>query len=221
MADVTSSIRTHLHTVELAVRRRPLFEVVSADVVERDLKRPLPQLKPIPGLEFRSVSPTQSQGWRDFLPRKRWRIAEVCLSRGHQAYFAMVEGDLAARIIISRAAWQDPRFGLHIRLAPDEAYAYGAEAYLPYRHLGVAAAVVAEMLSDLRADRAVERVYGWVDPRNREQQALLRIVFGFTQVQTVKRALLLRRIGWQVPGSDQPSFGPLSRVGRHSEAQRP
>jgi hypothetical protein len=74
------------------------------------------------------------------------------------------------------------------------------------------------MLADVRDEGGVSRVYGWVDVRNRESLVLLRVVFGFRRVQTAKRAHLLRRIGWQVRGSEQPDFGPLSRVGRHSPA---
>lgn len=85
-----------------------------------------------------------------------------------------------------------------------------------YRPLGLAAALVARMLSDLRDEEGVTRVYGWVDTRNREPPVLLRVVFGFTRVETAKHAHLVRRIGWQ-GGSDQPRFGPLSRMGRHSD----
>jgi RimJ/RimL family protein N-acetyltransferase len=216
--DVTSPIRTRLRTIERAVRRRPLFEVVPVDVVEREVDKALPKLKPISGAQIRRVGPSQPEGWREMLPKERWKIAEIGLARGHDSYFVIIEGKLAARILVTRASWRDPLFGLNIRLAPNEAYSYGMEAYVPYRRLGAAAVVVEAMLSDLQADGTLERVYGWIDPRNRESQALLRIMFGFTQVQSVRRALLLRRIGWQVPGSDRPSFGPLSRVGHHTGA---
>jgi hypothetical protein len=65
-------------------------------------------------------------------------------------------------------------------------------------------------------DSALSRVYGWVDQRNREAQVLYRMMFGFTQVQRVRRVHLLRRVGFQLPGSDDPKFGPVSRAGRHS-----
>jgi hypothetical protein len=44
---------------------------------------------------------------------------------------------------------------------------------------------------------------------------MLRMMYGFIQVQRVWRAHA-SRIGWQVPWSDNPKFGPVSRVGRHS-----
>jgi RimJ/RimL family protein N-acetyltransferase len=218
---VASRIGARLCTSERAVRLGPLLDVMTVDVVERDLNKPLPALKPIAGAQMRRVSPGQSEGWREFLPRDQWEIAEGCLADGHQAYFVMLDGDLAARILVSRTSYRGTRFGLHIRLAPDEAYLHGAEVYMPYRRRGVGAAVVAAVLSDLRADPTLKRVYGWIDRDNREQQALLRIVFGFTQVQTVKRALLLSRVTWQVAGSDHPRFGPVSRFGWHSGARRP
>jgi RimJ/RimL family protein N-acetyltransferase len=217
---VTGSRVTRLREVAHSIRRRPLFEVVRVDVIEREVDKPLPNLKPIPGAEIHRVGPARSEPWREFLPAKRWRIAEVGLSRGHETYFLMYEGELAARIVFTRTTWRDPASRLVYRVASNEAYSYGMEAYRPYRHLGVAAAVVAAMLTDLRAEGA-ERVYGAIDEHNRESQALMRIMFGFTQVQIAKRALLLRRIGWQVPGSDDPSFGPMSKVGHHSGATAP
>lgn len=191
--------------------------MIPVDVVERDLEKPLPKLSPIPGTQLQLATPGQPEVWREILPREHWQIAEACVAAGHVGYFLMLEGDLAARILVSRESWRGTRFGLNFQLAPDEAYVYGAEAYMPYRRLGVAAAVVEAMLSDLQADPGLTRVYGWIDRENRQQQALLRMVFGFSQVQTVKRALLLRRINWQVPHSDHPRFGPISRIGRHSQ----
>ena len=83
------------------------------------------------------------------------------------------------------------------------------------RELGIAGVLMSRLLSDARGDRAISRVYGWVDRRNREMQLMLRMMYGFTQVQGVWRASA-PRLGWQVPWSDNPKFGPVSRVGRHS-----
>jgi GNAT superfamily N-acetyltransferase len=191
VTDATSLAGTHRRTAErFAQFRRRLFEVVPVDVIEREVDRQLPKLSPIPGAEIRRVTPTQPAGWRELLPKSHWRAVEGFLARGDHGYLATIDGTYAMLVEV------------------------------PYRRLGVAAAVVAAMLSDLREERTAKRVYGWVDSRNRESQALLRIVFGFTQVQTVKR-LHLPRLGWQVPGSDKPRFGPVSRVGHHSEAIRP
>jgi RimJ/RimL family protein N-acetyltransferase len=221
VTDATSLAGTHRRTAErVAQFRRRLFEVVPIDVIEREVDKQLPKLNPIPGAEIRRVTPTQPAGWRELLPKSHWRTVEGFLARGDHGYLATIDGTFAGRIWVSRVSHRDPWSGLHIRLAPDEAYTYAMLVEVPYRRLGVAAAVVAAMLSDLREERTAKRVYGWVDSRNRESQALLRIVFGFTQVQTVKR-LHLPRLGWQVPGSDKPRFGPVSRVGHHSEPIRP
>jgi hypothetical protein len=128
---------------------------------------------------------------------------------------ATVDDRFAGWMWLSRTSHRDPWSGLHIRLAPDEAYAYAMRAEKADRHLGIAAVLVSRLLSDVRGDRAISRVYGWVDRRNRESQTLLRMMFGFKQVQRVRRLRTLR-IGWQVPWSDDPKFGPVSRVGRHS-----
>jgi RimJ/RimL family protein N-acetyltransferase len=187
-------------------------------VLERAVSAPLPELGEIPGLEMHPVTTSDPGRWREFVPQAQWRTVERCLERGDRGCFAVVDGNYAGRIWLSRTSHRDPWSGLRIRLAPDEAYTFAMQAVPRYRRLGVAAAVVARMLSDLQQDGDIQRVYGWVDTRNRESMVLLRMVFGFTGVQTAKRAHLLRRIGWQVRGSDEPSFGPLSHTGRHSEA---
>jgi hypothetical protein len=210
-------MRTRLETIRREIRRRPLFEAVRLDIIERDVEAPLPRLKPIPGAELRRIGPGHSEGWRELLPRKRWKIATLGLKEGHEMIFLMYQGDLAARILYTLSSWRDPRSRISYRLAPGEAYAYGMEAYPEYRHLGAAATVVAAMMADLRAAGA-QRLYGAVDQPNRESQVLMRMMFGFTQVQSVKRMLVLRRIGWQAPGTDEPSFGPVSKAGRHSDA---
>ncbi len=202
----------------LAWVRQHLFEVVPVEVLERDVAKALPELTPILGMRIHRVAASNPGPWRDVVPQHQWRTVERFLARGDRGYVATVEGQYAGRIWLSRTSHRDHWSGLRIRLAPDEAYAYAMEAGPRYRRLGLAAQLVARLLSDLRDGQEASRVYGWVDLRNRESLILLSVVFGFTPVQTVRRAHLLRRIGWQVRGSDQPAFGPLSRVGRHAEA---
>ena len=204
----------------LAWVRQHLFEVVPVEVLERDTEQPLPELKEIPVLRIQPVTASRPGRWRELAPKAQRRTVERCLARGDRGYLAAVEGKYAGRIWVSRTSHRDPWSGLRIRLAADEAYTYAMQVAPPYRQLGVAAALVARMLADLRDEGGVSRVYGWVDDRNRESLVLLRVVFGFRRVQSAKRAHLLRRIGWQVRGSEQPDFGPLSRVGRHSQPGR-
>jgi hypothetical protein len=205
-------------TARIARLSQHLVEVVPVDVVEREVQKPLPTPKPIAGAQIRRVSLTQAEERRDLFPRQRWAAVEECLERGDEGYLAVIDGSAVARIWVTRVSHRDPDSGIHIRLAPDEAYTYALAADVAYRRHGTAAAVVAAMLSDLQKESEIERVYGWIEARNRESQALLRMMFGFAQVQTVNYARLLRRLGWQVPGSDRPSFGPVSRAGRHSAA---
>ena len=194
---------------------RRLVDVVAVDVIEREVARPLPALKPIPGLEVHRVTDAQPGSWRELVPATRWKTVQRNLARGDWGYLVTKEERLAGQIWISHVSHRDPWSGLHIRLAPDEAYSYAMEVGVAYRGPGVAASMVAAMLSDVHARSPAQRIYGWVDARNRQSQALLRVVFGFTQVQTVKRVRLLR-VGWQLPRSDDPRFGPVSRRGRHS-----
>lgn len=198
-----------------------VLEVVSVDVVERDVDKPLPELRPIPGAEFRRVTSAEAEESRDLFSGARWATAQEGFARGDEGYLALLEDRIAASVWVSRVTHRDRWSGLRLRLAPDEVYTYGLDADVRYRRLGAGAAVVAALLSDLQREANIRRVYGWIDAGNRESQALLRMVFGFTQVQTVKRARLLDRVGWQVPGSDRPGFGPVSRAGRHSAPSPP
>ncbi|HUE27905.1 MAG TPA: GNAT family N-acetyltransferase, partial [Solirubrobacteraceae bacterium] len=207
-------------TTRVAGLPQRVVEVVPVDVVEREVHKPLPTLKPIPGAQIRCVSPVQAEDWRDLFPRERWADVGRSLARGDEGYLSVIEGRAAAAVWVSYVSHRDPWSGLHIRLAKEEAYTYGLQADPSHRRLGTGAAVVAAMLSSLQERGAIDRVYGWIDERNRESQALLRMVFGFTQVQTVKHARVLDRVGWQVPGSDRPSYGPVSHSGRHSVASR-
>jgi GNAT superfamily N-acetyltransferase len=200
----------------LAWVRQHLFEVVPVEVLERETERPLPELKTIPALRIEPLTSARPGTWRELVPKSQWRAVERFLAREDRGYVAAVEGNYAGRIWVSRTSHRDPWSGLRIRLAPDEAYTYAMQVAPPYRQLGVAAALVARMLADVRDEGGVSRIYGWVDVRNRESLVLLRVVFGFRPVQTAKRAHLVRRIGWQVRGSEQPHFGPLSQIGRHS-----
>ena len=199
----------------IARTRRRLIDVVAVDVIEREIARPLPGLKPIPGFETHRVTNSQPGSWRELVPATRWKTVERNLTRGDWGYLATKDERLAGQIWVSHVSHRDPWSGLHVRLAPDEAYSYAMEVAVAYRRPGVAASMVAAMLSDLHERGPAQRVYGWVDARNRESQTLLRVVFGFTQVQTVKR-VRLPRLGWQLPLSDDPRFGPVSRRGRHS-----
>jgi GNAT superfamily N-acetyltransferase len=193
---------------------RRVFRVVPIDIIEWRATSTIPQPPPIPNTAIHRLLSENSAQW-DVVPRNRHRTAKVFLARGDSGYLATFEGQFAGWIWLSRVSHRDPASGLHIRLAADEAYSYAMWVEAPLRKLGVAGVLVATMLSDARDDPAIDRVYGWVDKRNRESQLLLRMVFGFTQVQRARSAQLIRR-GWQVPRSDDPRFGPVSRAGRHS-----
>jgi ribosomal protein S18 acetylase RimI-like enzyme len=185
------------------------------DVIEWRSTEKIPQPPQVPNAAIHRVFSPEPGEWRDLLPRRRRKTIKPFLARGDQGYLATISGQFAGWIWLSRVSHRDPASGLHIRLAPDEAYSYAMWVDSAYRDLGIAGVLVSTMLSDIQKGPPISRVYGWVDPRNRESQVLLRMVFGFTQVQQVRRIHLVRR-GWQVPRSDHPRFGPVSRVGRHS-----
>jgi ribosomal protein S18 acetylase RimI-like enzyme len=155
---------------------------------------------------------------REVLPSSYAKTAKRFLRRGDRGHVATVSGSFAGWMWLSRTSHRDPWSGLRFRLAPDEAYVYSMWVEPEFRPLGVGAMLMASQLSEVQRAGEVSRVYGWVDSPNREMQLLIRMVFGFEQVQTVRRARLLHMIGLQLPGTDEPKSGPVSGSGRHSAA---
>jgi GNAT superfamily N-acetyltransferase len=188
--------------------------VIPVDVLEWRSGTEIPSPTQAEGVAIRQLSPKEL-GARDVVPQSRSKAVDSFLARGDQGYVATVGDRFAGWVWLSRVSHRDPWSGLHMRIAPDEAYAYAMRVEKPDRELGIAGVLMSRLLSDARSDRAISRVYGWVDRRNREMQLMLRMMYGFTQVQGVWRASA-PRLGWQVPWSDNPKFGPVSRVGRHS-----
>lgn len=184
------------------------------DVLEWRSSTEIPSPSQAEGVTIRRLSP-EDLGARDVLPKSRSKPVDSFLARGDQGYVATVGDRFAGWVWVSRVSHRDPWSGLHIRIARDEAYAYAMRVEKADRELGVAGVLMSRLLSDARSDRHLSRVYGWVDRRNREMQLMLRMMYGFAQVQRVWRASA-PRIRWQVPWSDNPRFGPVSRVGRHS-----
>jgi GNAT superfamily N-acetyltransferase len=193
---------------------RRLFEVLPVDVLEWRSGNEIPNPTEAEGVAIRQLS-TEDLRARELVPKSRSKAVDSFLSRGDQGYVATAGDRFAGWVWLSRVSHRDPWSGLHIRIAPDEAYAYAMSVEKADRELGIAAVLMSRLLSDVRSDREIGRVYGWVDRRNREMQLMLRMMYGFTQVQRVWRAHGPRS-GWQVPWSDDPKFGPVSRVGRHS-----
>lgn len=193
-----------------------LFEIVGTDVLVWDATRAPYGPRARVAIQIRKVSGAAGDDLRDVVPQRRWSDVAVFQARGDIGFVASVDDRFAGWIWLSRVSHRDPWSGLHIQLAADEGYAYALWVAPEHRPNAVAAVLFAQMLRHVRDDPSLTRVYGWVDKRNRESQALLRY-FGFVQVQEVKRVHLLHRLGRQLPGSDKPPFGPLSANGRHSE----
>jgi GNAT superfamily N-acetyltransferase len=184
------------------------------DVVEWRSGNEVPNPTEAEDVSIRPISP-ENLAARDVLPKDQSKVVDSFLARGDRGYVATVGDRFAGWVWLSRVSHRDPSSGLRIGIAADEGYAYAMKVEKAHRQHGVAAVLMARLLSDVRSDPTITRVYGWVDRRNRKMQFMLRMMFGFTQVQRVWRARL-PRAGWQVPWSDKPKFGPVSRVGRHS-----
>ena len=180
------------------------------DVLAWEPRRPLREPRTRVAVDLHPLTAATAAGWRPFVPAHRHRAMDRFLARGDNGYLALVEGRYAGWIWLSRVSHRDPWSGLRIRLAAGEAYAYALFVAPEHRPDGVAAVLMNAMLSEVRDDPALTRVYGWVDRRNRESQMMMRML-GFKPVQQVKRLHLLSRIGLQVPRSDRPRRGPVSR----------
>jgi GNAT superfamily N-acetyltransferase len=188
--------------------------VVRVDVLEWRSTDDIPSPTEAEGVAVRVLSP-EDLGARDLVPESRSKVVDSYLARGDRGYVATVDDRFCGWIWLSRVSHRDPWSGLNIRIAADEAYTYAMWVEEADRQLGIAGVLMSRLLSDVRGDPTVSRVYGWVDQRNREMQVFLRMMYGFTPVQHVLRAHM-PRIGLQVPWSDEPKFGPVSRTGRHS-----
>lgn len=207
-------------TVARALRRafrtaRRLFDVISTDLLVRDLTTPLPRLRDAAGTVVAPLAPDDTlMTWCAAVPAERRHEMAAFHRRGDRGLVVTVDGDFAGWIWMSRVTHRDPWSGLRIRLAPDERYAYALWVEPRFRPSGVGRVLMVNMLRQLAADPSVTRVYGWVDRGNRQSQVLLRLL-GFVDAQTVRRVHVARRFGRQLPGSDLPAFGPLSADGRH------
>jgi ribosomal protein S18 acetylase RimI-like enzyme len=199
----------------IAELSRHFVDVVPVDVFAWYASNPVPEPPQIENAAIHQLSRQQPES-RDVLPHNRSKEARPFVARGDRGYLATLDGRFAGWLWLSRVSHRDPWSGLRLRIAPDEAYLYALWAEPDYRKLGVGALLMSAVLSDMQREPEVNCVYGWVDSGNREMQVLIRMAFGFTQVQRVRRARLLHLIGWQVPWSDAPRFGPVSRAGRHS-----
>jgi GNAT superfamily N-acetyltransferase len=190
--------------------RQKLLEVVKVDVLCWEPVRPLREPRTRVPVELRRMNAATRSEWLSVVSPGRRRGAERFLARGDEGWMALVAGRYAGWMWLSRVSHRDRWSGLRIRLAPGEAYAYALWVEPADRPNGVAAALMTATLGDVRDDPALTRVYGWVDKRNRESQMLVRML-GFKPVQEVKRLHVLSRIGLQVPFTDRPPGGMVSR----------
>lgn len=192
-----------------------LVEIVDTDVVVWPTTRPVPRVRADGGWDLVRVDPdTPRETWAALIPPRHHHQVRRFLSRADIGIVASVDGRFAGWVWMSRVTHRDPWSGLKVWLAPDEAYSYALWVLEEFRPLGLAGPLMASMLSEAKKDPSLSRVYGWVDRRNRQSAVLLRMVCGFSQVQSLRRLHVLRRWGRQVPRSARPDAGPLSRPRR-------
>jgi len=193
-----------------------LIEVADADMLEWDATRAVPEPTPRVATEVVRVDPQAPDRGREVLPTHLHGWMDRFVKLSDIGYLAVADGEFGGWVWLRRNTHRDSA-GLRVRLAPDEAYAHSLWVPEHLRPTGVPTVLVAAMLADVRDEGRVRRVYGWVDRENRPSALLFRMIFGFTEVQQVKRFEVAYRWGGQVPFSARPRYGPLSRSGRHSD----
>jgi GNAT superfamily N-acetyltransferase len=198
------------------VRITRLIEVADADMLEWDTGRPVPEPTARVATEVVRVDAQAPERGREVLPADLHGWAERFLDLSDVGYLAVAGGEFGGWVWLRQRTHRDSA-GLTVRLAPDEGYAHSLWVPEQLRPAGVASVLVAAMLAGVRDEGRLRRVYGWVDRENRPSALLFRMIFGFSDVQKVKRFEVAYRWGGQVPFSARPRYGPLSRRGRHAE----
>jgi RimJ/RimL family protein N-acetyltransferase len=197
------------------VRSKRWFEAERIDVLVWDATQDVRPPEPPPGLELRRIATDEDPWWSDsVIPADHLTFVGRFLARGDVGHVVFVDGEFAGWIWVSFAGYREPWSGLRIRIGPGESYSHSLWVAEAHRHRGAAALLVGAMLSELRQDPTISRMYGWVDVANRQSQMLLRM-FGLRQAQKALRMGTLG-IGWQLPFSARPRGGPLSALGRRS-----
>jgi GNAT superfamily N-acetyltransferase len=198
--------------------RRRLVERHVVDAFVRDLTTPLPQYPITDRVRLCRMGP-ETEPRVPIIPAAQQGALQTALARGDHGWYALVDGRFAGWLWVSRVSHLDRWSGLRIRLQPDEAYTYGWWVLPEYRKDGIAAVLMARVLGELQASGEVLRVYGWADRDNKASQFQLRLLFGFTAVQEVRRMRMLDRWGWAIRGSEKPGDGPLSSSRRPAAAR--
>lgn len=201
---VSSGLARGAERCAAAVVKRT-FYVLSFDLLVRDLTTGAPSSTlHHRDLEIRLMASGEPPWWEDVFSGRRRAQVRTVLADGDIGCAALLDGRVVGEAWSTRITKGDVR----VRLAPDEAYTYGLMTDERYRNMGTAIALKAGLLQALAA-RGVTRVYTYVDRRNGPSQALSRRLLGFEQVQQARRVRAFRRWGFVVPGSADPTDGPL------------
>jgi ribosomal protein S18 acetylase RimI-like enzyme len=211
---------------------RRLLCVHTLDVVGRSTALPALSVGADPRLALHRIT-DPSHPLLDTHGQRSWRVLELAskvrpierrlrarrlqrnqrrLADGDIAFVATVDGEVAAWAWVSRLpSVQCHWSGLRFRLAPDEAYIYDLWSFPAYRSIHAGPFVIRSLIEDAHASGEVSWVFGYVLRENRLSQVMLRAMLGFEQVQTVKDLRVLSRFAMQLPHTDQPPVGPVSR----------
>jgi GNAT superfamily N-acetyltransferase len=195
---------------------RRVVERHVVDVFERRLDVPVPQYPTADAVQLHRLAP-DTDPQPAAIPVTHRDALHANLRRGDSGWYAVVDGRFAGWLWVSRLSHLDRWSGLRIRLRPDEAYTYGWEVLPEFRKDGIAAALMARLLTELQEAGEVRRVYGWADRDNRNSQFQLRLLFGFSPTQEVQRMRVLDRWGRAIRGSEKPATGPVSCSSRRRD----
>jgi ribosomal protein S18 acetylase RimI-like enzyme len=196
---------------------RKVLGVHDLDVLGRSCLVPPPAVGADPRLVLHRITDPDDPLLLTCGPRSRRRLLA-----GDVAFVATVDGQLAAWTWVSRQPVVHCRWsGLHFRLAPHEAYIYDLYTFPDFRHTKAGAFVVRGLVEDARRTGEFDWVFGYVMRENRPSQLMLRLMLGFEQVQVVKDLQVLSRFGVQLPFTEDPRTGPVSRQPRVRPAGAP
>lgn len=180
------------------------------------LRGPIGEPPPLPDprhqLSLHIATDPDDEVLRRSLPAKRLPYAKGCLSRGDRAYLAFAGGELAGWSFIALRSHRDPSTGLRIRLDPGDAYSYDSWVNSTFRDRGVFRFLFGNAYIDLRANGLASTMVGYVLGSN-EAAFRASAPFGLSRVQEVSIVQVMGRWGAQVPFSERPRRGPVSRKG--------
>ena len=158
-----------------------------------------------------------------FAPAWQRRLCETHMATGEWYCLVAYETDSGAKVGHVWATTASTRGVLNgvfdVRLAPDEVYVWDLFIDPGHRRLGLSQAMGWALIHTFDSRR---KRWGLTHVVYENAPSILwHHVFGFSWMQVFNYVQVGDRVWWKIPFSTCPSFGPLSRRGRHAMAEPP